>query len=136
MQSRLRVMFVLGMGMLQVMAISVLTPTLGFAQLSASKIISIEGATIEQAVMSKEGRIVEVSIPSQSIADIQTERFAASGQGMREVAATIAAIVPQEATPHSQVTVVTSKGQVITMEIDTMTLKGLQRGDQLILRIP
>jgi len=137
MQSMLRIVFFIGVGTLHAVAVGVLTPAAVLAQLSASRIISIDGATTQQQVVGKEGQMVKVSIPSQSASDIQTDRFAASGQGMRAVAATVEAITPQTTTPQTaEVTVVTSRGQVVTMEMPTMDLKGVQRGDQITLQIP
>lgn len=137
MQSMLRVGFFIGVAVLSSVAVSIWTPVGVFAQLSASRIISIEGAITQQQVLDKEGKMIEVNLPSQLGRDIETDRFAASGQGVRAVSATVAAIVPQDTPPQTaQVTVITSKGQIVTIEVPTGNLQGVKRGDQLTLHIP
>ena len=98
-------------------------------------VIHIEGVHDTWRVIDKDGTIVEVHVPAQSVIDIQTspeERPEASGpagQGRGTVPATAVAV---DTLTH-RVKVQTQAGQVI--ELATATTD-LQIGDQVTLIIP
>jgi len=96
---------------------------------------SIEGATQTWRVTDKDGKIVEVHVPAQSLIDIQTsqeERPGASGAA-EPVRGTVPATVVAVDTLTNRVKVQTQAGQVI--ELATATTDR-QIGEQVTLIIP
>jgi hypothetical protein len=98
-------------------------------------VIHIEGVQDTWRVRDKDGQIVEVHVPAQSVIDIQTrpeeqpEASGTAGQGRGTVPATVVAVD----TLTNRVKVQTQAGQVI--ELDTVTTD-LQIGGQVTLIIP
>jgi hypothetical protein len=98
-------------------------------------VIHIEGVQDTWRVRDKDGQIVEVHVPAQSVIDIQTnpeERPEASGTA-GQVRGTVPATVVAVDTLTNRVKVRTQAGQVI--ELDTATTD-LQIGGQVTLIIP
>jgi hypothetical protein len=120
-----------------VFAVTTLVPPSAFGQpppLRAT-VVHVEGATQTWHVTDKDGKIVEVQVPSQSIIDIQTSQeerpgtSGTSGQGAGTVLATVVAVD----TLTNRVKVQTQAGQVI--ELDT-SAKDRQIGEQVTLIVP
>jgi len=98
-------------------------------------VVHVEGAEQTWHVTDRDGKIVEVHVPSQSIIDIQTsqaERPGASGAS-GQVTGTVLATVVAVDTLTNRVKVQTQAGQVI--ELATAT-KDRQIGEQVTLIIP
>jgi hypothetical protein len=98
-------------------------------------VVHVEGAAQTWHVTDRDGKMVEVQVPSRSIIDIQTskeERPGASGpsgQGTGTVLATVVAVD----TLTNRVKVQTQVGQVI--ELETVA-KDRQIGEQITLIVP
>ena len=98
-------------------------------------VVNIKGAAEIWHVTDKDGKIVEVQVPSQSLIDIQTSKeeqpgaSGTSGQGAGTVRATVVAVD----TLTNRVKVQTQAGQVI--ELDT-SAKDRQIGEQVTLIVP
>ena len=98
-------------------------------------VVHVEGVPDTWRVTDKDGKIVEVHVPAQSLIAIQTsqeERPGASGTA-EPVRETVPATVVAVDTLTNRIKVQTQAGQVI--ELDTAT-KDLQIGDQVTLIIP
>jgi hypothetical protein len=116
---------------------AVLVPPSAFGQPQPLRatVVHIEGVADTWHVTDKDGKIVEVQVPSRSIIDIQTsqeERPGASGtsgQGAGTLRATVVAVD----TLTNRVKVQTQAGQVI--ELDT-SAKDRQIGEQVTLIVP
>ena len=98
-------------------------------------VVHIEGVPDTWHVTDKDGKIVEVHVPAQSLIDIQTSQEAQpstsgpAGQEKGTVRATVVAVD----TLTNHVKVQTQAGQVI--ELDT-TAKDRQIGEQVTLMLP
>ena len=118
-----------------VFAVTMLVVPGAFGQPLRATVVHIEGVPDTWHVTDKDGKIVEVHVPAQSLIDIQTsqeERPGASGtsgQGTGTVLATVVAVD----TLTNRVKVQTQAGQVI--ELDTST-KDRQIGEQVTLIVP
>jgi hypothetical protein len=98
-------------------------------------VVHIEGVPDTWRVTDKDGKIVEVHVPAQSLIDIQTskeERPGASGPS-EQVRGTVPATVVAVDTLTNRVKVQTQAGQVIELETST---KDRQIGEQVTLIIP
>ena len=106
-----------------------------FGQPLRATVVQIEGVSDTWRVTDKDGQIVEVHVPAQSLIDIQTsqeERPGASGTAGQERGTVLATVVAVD-TLTNRVKVQTPAGQVI--ELDTST-QDRQIGEQVILIIP
>ena len=118
-----------------VFAVTMLVSPSAFGQPLRATVVHIEGAEQTWHVTDRDGKIVEVQVPSQSIIDIQTsqaERPGASGTA-EPVRGTVPATVVAVDTLTNRVKVQTQAGQVI--ELATAT-KDRQIGEQVTLIIP
>jgi hypothetical protein len=116
------------------MAACILAPAAVSGQQPAAKIISIEGATTQYQVIDQDGKVVEVSVPRRSPAAIQTDNLA---QNEKTVSATVASITAQTTPPRTfLVKVVTTEGQIVTLEMPAEATEGMQTGDTITLQIP
>jgi hypothetical protein len=118
-----------------VVTVTTLVSPSAFGQPLRATVVHVEGAAQTWHVTDRDGKIVEVQVPSRSIIDIQTskeERPGASGpsgQGTGTVLATVVAVD----TLTNRVKVQTQVGQVI--ELETFA-KDRQIGEQLTLIVP
>ena len=118
-----------------VVTVTTLVSPSAFGQPLRATVVHVEGAAQTWHVTDRDGKIVEVQVPSRSIIDIQTskeERPGASGpsgQGTGTVLATVVAVD----TLTNRVKVQTQVGQVI--ELETVA-KDRQIGEQLTLIVP
>ena len=118
-----------------VFAITMLVAPSVFGQPLRATVVHVEGATQTWRVTDKDGKIVEVHVPAQSLIDIQTtkeERPGASGTA-EPVRGTVPATVVAVDTLTNRVKVQTQAGQVI--ELDTAA-KDRQIGEQVTLIVP
>jgi hypothetical protein len=118
-----------------IFAVTILVSPSVFGQPLRATVVHVEGATQTWRVTDKDGKIVEVHVPAQSLIDIQTsqeERPGASGAA-EPVRGTVPATVVAVDTLTNRVKVQTQAGQVI--ELDTAT-KDRQIGEQVTLIIP
>ena len=133
MLSTSRVMLLIAGGILYAMASCILAPTTVLGQ-AAAKIISIEGATTQYQVIDQDGKVVEVEVPRRSLSAIQTDSLA---QNEKTVSATVASVTPQADPPQTfLVKVVTTQGQIVTLEMPAAALDGMQTGDMITLQVP
>ena len=122
------------LGVVCVAALLVAPSAFGQQPLRAT-VVHIEGVPDTWRVTDKDGKIVEVHVPAQSLIDIQTSKEAQpgtsgpSGQGRGTLQATIVAVD----TLTNRVKVQTQTGQVI--ELDTAA-KDRQIGEQVTLIVP
>ena len=106
-----------------------------FGQPLRATVVHVEGAAQIWHVTDRDGKIVEVHVPSRSIIDIQTRQeerpgvSGTSGQGTGTVLATVVAVD----TLTNRVKVQTQVGQVIELEI---VAKDRQIGEQVTLIVP
>ena len=118
-----------------VFTVTTLVSPSAFGQPLRATVVHVEGAAQTWHVTDRDGKIVEVHVPSRSIIDIQTrkeERPGASGpsgQGTGTVLATVVAVD----TLTNRVKVQTQVGQVI--ELETFA-KDRQIGEQVTLIVP
>jgi hypothetical protein len=106
-----------------------------FGQPLRATVVHIEGVPDTWRVTDKDGKIVEVHVPAQSLINIQTsqeERPGASGTS-EQVRGTVLATVVAVDTLTNRVKVRTQAGQVI--ELDT-SAKDRQIGEQVTLIVP
>jgi len=118
-----------------VCAAALLVAPSAFGQPLRATVVHIEGVQDTWRVTDKDGKIVEVHVPAQSLIDIQTsqeERPGASSTS-EQVRGTVLATVVAVDTLTNRVKVQTQAGQVI--ELDTST-KNRQIGEQVTLIIP
>jgi hypothetical protein len=118
-----------------VCAAALLVSPSAFGQPLRATVVHIEGVSDTWRVTDKDGKIVEVHVPAQSMIDIQTskeEQPGASGTA-GQVRGTVPATVVAVDTLTNRVKVQTQAGQVI--ELDTST-KDRQIGEQVTLIIP
>ena len=106
-----------------------------FGQPLRATVVHVEGAAQTWHVTDRDGKMVEVQVPSRSIIDIQTRQeerpgvSGTSGQGTGTVLATVVAVD----TLTNRVKVQTQVGQVIELEI---VAKDRQIGEQVTLIVP
>ena len=118
-----------------VFAVTMLVSPSAFGQPLRATVVHVEGAAQTWHVTDKDGKIVEVHVPAQSLIDIQTsqeERSGASGTS-GQVRGTVPATVVAVDTLTSRVKVRTQAGQVI--ELDTAT-QDRQIWEQVTLILP
>jgi hypothetical protein len=118
-----------------VCAAAMLVAPSAFGQPLRATVVHIEGVQDTWRVTDKDGKIVEVHVPAQSLINIQTsqeERPGASGTA-EQVRGTVPATVVAVDTLTNRVKVRTQAGQVI--ELDTATTDR-QIGEQVTLIIP
>jgi hypothetical protein len=118
-----------------IFAVTILVSPSVFGQPLRATVVHVEGATQTWRVTDKDGKIVEVHVPAQSLIDIQTsqeERPGASGAA-EPVRGTVPATVVAVDTLTNRVKVQTQAGQVI--ELATATTDR-QIGEQVTLIIP
>jgi hypothetical protein len=126
-------------GTLRLLGVAVTVTTLvspsAFGQPLRATVVHVEGAAQTWHVTDRDGKMVEVQVPSRSIIDIQTSKeerpgaSGTSGQGTGTVLATVVAVD----TLTNRVKVQTQVGQVI--ELETLA-KDRQIGEQLTLIVP
>jgi len=106
-----------------------------FGQPLRATVVHIEGVQDTWRVTDKDGKIVEVHVPAQSLIDIQTSQEAQpgtsgpAGQGSGTVQATVVAVD----TLTNHVKVQTQAGQVIELET---AAQNRQIGEQVTLIVP
>jgi len=118
-----------------IFAVTMLVALSAFGQPLRATMVHVEGAEQTWHVTDRDGKIVEVQVPSQSIIDIQTsqaERPGTSGTS-GQVTETVLATVVAVDTLTNRVKVQTTTGQVI--EHDT-SAKDRQIGEQVTLSVP
>ena len=118
-----------------VVTVTTLVSPSAFGQPLRATVVHVEGAAQTWHVTDRDGKIVEVQVPSRSIIDIQTrkeERPGASGT-TGQAAGTVRATVVAVDTLTNRVKVQTQVGQVI--ELETFA-KDRQIGEQLTLIVP
>ena len=118
-----------------VCAAAMLVAPSAFGQPLRATVVHIEGVQDTWRVTDKDGKIVEVHVPAQSLINIQTrqeERPGASGTA-EPVRGTVLATVVAVDTLTNRVKVRTQAGQVI--ELDTATTDR-QIGEQVTLILP
>jgi hypothetical protein len=118
-----------------VFTVAMLVASSAFGQPLRATVVHVEGVPDTWRVTDKDGKIVEVHVPAQSLIDIQTsqeERPGASGPS-GQVRGTVRATVVAVDTLTNRVKVQTQAGQVI--ELDTST-KDRQIGEQVTLILP
>jgi hypothetical protein len=114
-----------------VFAVTMLVSPSAFGQPLRATVVHVEGAAQTWHVTDRDGKIVEVQVPSQSLIDIQTsqaERPGASGTS-GQVTGTVVAVD----TLTNRVKVQTKTGQVIELETSA---KDRQIGEQVTLSVP
>ena len=113
----------------------VLPSAFGQPQPLRATVVHIEGVADTWRVTDKDGKIVEVHVPAQSLIDIQTSQeeqpgaSGTSGPGAGTVRATVVAVD----TLTNRVKVQTQAGQVIELET---AAKDRQIGEQVTLIVP
>jgi diaminopimelate epimerase len=118
-----------------VVTVTTLVSPSAFGQPLRATVVHVEGAAQTWHVTDKDGKIVEVQVPSQSVIDIQTSKeerpgaSGTSGQGTGTVLATVVAVD----TLTNRVKVQTKAGQVIELETSA---KDRQLGEQVTLIVP
>jgi hypothetical protein len=118
-----------------VVTVTTLVSPSAFGQPLRATVVHVEGAAQTWHVTDRDGKMVEVQVPSRSIIDIQTRKeerpgaSGTSGQGTGTVLATVVAVD----TLTNRVKVQTQVGQVI--ELETFA-KDRQIGEQLTLIVP
>jgi diaminopimelate epimerase len=118
-----------------VFTVTTLVSPSAFGQPLRATVVHVEGAAQTWHVTDRDGKIVEVQVPSRSIIDIQTRKeerpgaSGTSGQGTGTVLATVVAVD----TLTNRVKVQTQVGQVIELEI---VAKDRQIGEQVTLIVP
>ena len=116
-------------------AVTMLVAPSAFGQPLRATVVHVEGVPDTWRVTDKDGKIVEVHVPAQSVIDIQTNKeerpgaSGTSGQGAGTVLATVVAVD----TLANRVKVQTQAGQVIELETST---KDRQIGEQVTLIVP
>jgi hypothetical protein len=105
------------------LVLGTLAPTKGFGQAPQATVLAVEGATIAYQVEDMGGRVVEVAVPSLSLAAIKS----------KQSDGTIAAKVVAVDTITNKVKVLTQAGQIIEL---AMPAQDIQIGEQLKLAMP
>ena len=112
-----------------------LVPGGTFGQTPHATVVRVEGATKTFQVQDRDGRMVEVELPAQSLVDIRTSpggQMSARG-ATTSAAGTIPAQVVAVDTVTNTVKVQTQAGQIVELAMPT---KDLQIGEPLTLVIP
>ena len=118
-----------------VFTVTTLVSPSAFGQPLRATVVHVEGAAQTWHVTDRDGKMVQVQVPSRSIIDIQTSKeerpgaSGTSGQGTGTVLATVVAVD----TLTNRVKVQTQVGQVI--ELETVA-KDRQIGEQVTLIVP
>jgi hypothetical protein len=118
-----------------VFAITLLVSPSALGQPLRATVVEVEGAAQTWRVTDRDGKIVEVHVPSQSVIDIETTQeeppgtSGTSGQGRGTVRATVVAVD----TLTNRVKVQTQVGQVIEL---ATAAKDRQIGEQVTLIVP
>ena len=118
-----------------VFAVTMLVSPSAFGQPLRATVVQVEGAAQTWRVTDRDGKIVEVHVPSQSVIDIQTTQeeppgaSGTSGQGRGTVRATVVAVD----TLTNRVKVQTQAGQVIEL---ATAATDRQIGEQVTLIVP
>ena len=118
-----------------VVTVTTLVSPSAFGQPLRATVVHVEGAAQTWHVTDRDGKMVEVQVPSRSIIDIQTskeERPGASGPSGQGTGTVLATVVEVD-TLTNRVKVQTQVGQVI--ELETVA-KDRQIGEQLTLIVP
>jgi hypothetical protein len=118
-----------------VFAVTMLVVPGAFGQPLRATVVHIEGVADTWHVTDKDGKIVEVHVPAQSLIDIQTsqeERPGASGTSGQETRTVLATVVAVD-TLTNHVKVQTTVGQVIEL---ATSAKDRQIGEQVTLIVP
>ena len=118
-----------------VVAVILLVAPRAFGQPLRATVVHVEGVPDTWHVTDKDGKIVEVHVPAQSLIDIQTSQEAQPGASgtAGQVRGTVSATVVAVDTLTNRVKVRTQAGQVI--ELDTAA-KDRQIGEQVTLIVP
>ena len=118
-----------------VFTVTTLVSPSAFGQPLRATVVHVEGAAQTWHVTDRDGKMVEVHVPSRSIIDIQTrqeERPGVSGTSGQETGTVLATVVAVD-TLTNRVKVQTQVGQVIELEI---VAKDRQIGEQVTLIVP
>ena len=118
-----------------VFAVTMLVAPSAFGQPLRATVVQVEGAAQTWRVTDRDGKIVEVQVPSQSMIDIQTtqeEQAGTSGTASPE-RGTVRATVVAVDTLTNRVKVQTQAGQVIEL---ATAAKDRQIGEQVTLIVP
>jgi hypothetical protein len=121
--------------LLSIVFAALLVAPSAFGQPLRATVVHIAGVQDTWRVTDKDGKIVEVHVPAQSLIDIQTsqeERPGASGSS-EPVRGTVLATVVAVDTLTNRVKVQTQAGQVIELETSA---KDRQIGEQVTLIVP
>jgi hypothetical protein len=121
--------------LLSIVFAALLVAPSAFGQPLRATVVHIEGVQDTWRVTDKDGKIVEVHVPAQSLIAIQTnqeERPSASGSS-EPVRGTVLATVVAVDTLTNRVKVQTQAGQVIELETSA---KDRQIGEQVTLIVP
>jgi hypothetical protein len=118
-----------------VFALTTLGSPSAFGQPLRATVVHVEGAAQTWHVTDRDGKIVEVKVPSQSVVDIQTSQEAPPGASGTSgpVTGTVLATVVAADTLTNRVKVQTKAGQVIELETSA---KDRQIGEQVTLILP
>ena len=118
-----------------IFAVTILVSPSVFGQPLRATVVHVEGAAQTWRVTDKDGKIVEVNVPAQSLIDIQTSQEERPGTSdtAGQVRGTVLATVVAVDTLTNRVKVQTQAGQVI--ELDT-SAKDRQIGEQVTLIVP
>ena len=117
------------------LALVTLVPVRTGAEVSAARVVHVEGATRTVQVRDWDGKIVEVEVPSQSLQDIQRsdggQRVTSST--MEQDKGTVMATVVAVDERNSRVKVLTQQGQTLVLETPA---GDIQVGEKLSLVVP
>ena len=118
-----------------VFAVTMLVAPSAFGQPLRATVVHVEGAEQTWHVTDRDGKIVEVKVPSQSIIDIQTsqEEWPGASGTSGQVTGTVPATVVAVDTLTNRVKVQTQVGQVIEL---ATAAKDRQIGEQVTLIVP
>jgi len=118
-----------------VYAAAMLVAPSAFGQPLRATVVHVQGVPDTWRVMDKDGKIVEVHVPAQSLIDIQTSQEEGPGTSgtSGQVRGTVPATVVAVDTLTNRVKVQTQAGQVIELATST---KDRQIGEQVTLIVP
>lgn len=126
MRLTLRVMLGMTLALLSLMPPSVRAAGQAPTPMPSAQLVAVEGASITYRLIDYDGRIVTVTVPSQSLVDVRRSNPGGT------VDATLAAV--NAATRRAQV--VTQEGQTLVLDMSREALKGLQIGHTFTLVVP
>ena len=118
-----------------VFTVTILVSPSAFGQPLRATVVHVEGAAQTWHVTDKDGKIVEVQVPSRALIDIQTsqeERPGVSGPSGQRTGTVRATVVAVD-TLTNRVKVQTQAGQVIEL---ATAAKDRQIGEQVTLSVP